>query len=154
CKGELLFRLVDEWFIGCEEVRPRMIAAARAVEWTPDYTGKRMEDWLNNMGDWCISRKRYWGLPLPFYPCKECGHLEVGGGVAELGALAEDPAKGDALPELHRPWIDEVQIHCPKCSAAVSRVVEVGDCWLDAGIVPYSTLGYYDDREKWESLGQ
>ncbi len=154
CKGELLFRLVDEWFIGCEEVRPRMIAAARAVEWTPEYTGKRMEDWLNNMGDWCISRKRYWGLPLPFYPCKECGHLEVVGSVARLRELAVDPAKVDALPELHRSWIDEVQIRCPKCDSAVSRVVEVGDCWLDAGIVPYSTLGYFDDPQKWESLGR
>ncbi len=150
CKGELLFRLVDEWFIRCDEIRPRMLEAARTVEWMPDYTGKRMEDWLHNMGDWCISRKRFWGLPLPFYPCKECGHLEVLGSKEELKAKAIDPAKVDAIPELHRPWIDDIAIACPKCAKPVNRVVEVGDCWLDAGIVPFATLDYWTNRDSWQ----
>ena len=101
------------------------------------------------MGDWCISRKRYWGLPLPFYPCGGCGRLTVVSGVAELRALAVDPAAVDALPELHRPWIDAVAIRCPGCGEAVARVPEVGDCWLDAGIVPFSTLPYLEDRSAW-----
>ncbi|MGQ0645184.1 MAG: class I tRNA ligase family protein, partial [Elusimicrobiota bacterium] len=150
CKSELIFRLVEEWFIDCDEIRPRMIEAARSVEWTPDFMGKRMEDWLKNMGDWCISRKRYWGLALPFYPCGKCGRLTVAGSKEELKKLAVEPAKVDALPELHRPWIDDVLIRCPGCSEAVRRVPEVGDCWLDAGIVPYSTLGYFGDRAAWE----
>ena len=76
CGTELIYRLVDEWFIRCDEVRQPMIDAARKVEWTPPQYGKRMEDWLRNMGDWCISRKRYWGLPLPFYFCDD-GHMTV-----------------------------------------------------------------------------
>ncbi|MFA6004655.1 MAG: class I tRNA ligase family protein, partial [Elusimicrobiota bacterium] len=150
CKSEIIFRLVNEWFIRSEEIKPRLIQAAQAVNWMPDYIGKRMEDWLQNMGDWCISRKRFWGLPLPFYICKDCGEFTVVGSREELKKLAVDPAKVDALPELHKPWIDGVDIRCPKCTQPVTRVVEVGDCWLDAGIVPYSTTGYFQDRAAWE----
>jgi isoleucyl-tRNA synthetase len=150
CKTELIFRLVSEWFISCEEIRPQMIEAARSVAWMPDHIGKAMEDWLTNMSDWCISRKRYWGLPLPFYICPQCGDLTVVGSREELRSLAVDPAAVDQLPELHRPWIDDVRIRCPKCSSEAPRVVEVGDCWLDAGIVPYTTLGYFDNRAAWE----
>jgi isoleucyl-tRNA synthetase len=101
------------------------------------------------MGDWCISRKRYWGLPLPFYPCAACQRLTVVGSVGELRALAVDPGVVDALPELHRPWIDAVVVRCPGCGGDVRRVPEVGDCWLDAGIVPFSTLRYLEDRAFW-----
>jgi isoleucyl-tRNA synthetase len=150
CKTELIFRLVNEWFISCEEIRPQMIEAARSVVWMPEHIGKAMEDWLTNMSDWCISRKRYWGLPLPFYICPKCDELTVVGSREELRALAVDPTAVDNLPEFHRPWVDDVRIRCPKCSGEAPRVVEVGDCWLDAGIVPFSTLGYFDDREAWK----
>jgi isoleucyl-tRNA synthetase len=150
CKNELIFRLVKEWFIRCDEIRPKMIREARKVEWIPEHIGKAMEDWLTNMSDWCISRKRYWGLPLPFYICPKCDELTVVGSREELRALAVDPAAVDNLPEFHRPWIDDVRIRCPKCSDEAPRVVEVGDCWLDAGIVPFSTLGYFEDREAWK----
>jgi len=147
CKTEVLFRLVREWYIKTDEIRPQLIAAAETVKWEPAFIGKRMLDWLNNMGDWNISRKRFYGLPLPFYPC-DCGHLTVVGSKDELEELGGDVAKN--LPELHRPWIDEVKIACEKCGKTVNRIPEVGDVWLDAGIVPFSTLGYFSDREQWE----
>lgn len=109
-----------------------------------------MLDWLNNMSDWNISRKRFYGLPLPFYPCEECGELTVIGSVEELRKLAVHPEKVDALPHLHRPWIDEIEIVCPHCGKPVKRVPEVGDVWLDAGIVPFTTLKYFEDREYWK----
>jgi isoleucyl-tRNA synthetase len=149
CGQELLFRLVDEWFIRADELRPLALAANAAVAWHPEHMRLRMNDWLTNMGDWCISRKRFWGLPLPFYPCPRCRRLTVVGSRAALRALATDPATVDGLPELHRPWIDAVTIRCPGCGSQVRRVAEVGDCWLDAGIVPFSTLGYLEDRERW-----
>ena len=149
CKEELVFRLVDEWFISCDEIRSQMIEAARTVRWIPDHSGKRMEDWLNNMGDWCISRKRYWGLPLPFYETED-GELFVVGSRDELWGRAVDPPVVDGLPELHRPWIDAVEIRTPSGKTA-RRIPEVGDCWLDAGIVPFSTLGYMgEDKRAWE----
>lgn len=146
CKTPLVFRLGDEWFISCTEVREAMKREAGTVQWTPAYSGNLMQNWLDNMGDWCISRRRFWGLPLPFYVCTVCQHRTVIGTKTELRERALNPQAVDALPELHRPWIDEIAITCPHCGAAVNRVSEVGDCWLDAGIVPYSTLNYLPDH--------
>jgi isoleucyl-tRNA synthetase len=142
CHTPLIFRLSDDWFIRVDEIRPQLLEANATVEWTPAYMGKRMDDWLRNMGDWNISRRRYYGLPLPFYPCG-CGHLNVIGSRAELEQRA---VRGlDGLEELRRPWIDAVPIRCERCDAEVERVSEVGDVWLDAGIVPFSTLGWQND---------
>jgi isoleucyl-tRNA synthetase len=91
------------------------------------------------MGDWNISRRRYYGLPLPFYPCS-CGQLNVIGSRAELQERALSGL--DQLQELRRPWIDRIPVRCEACSASVERIKEVGDVWLDAGIVPFSTLGW------------
>ena len=139
CHTPLIFRLSDDWFIGVEEVRQPLLDANATVEWTPEYMGKRMDDWLRNMGDWNISRRRYYGLPLPFYPCS-CGHLNVVGSRAELEQRAVSGL--EQLEELRRPWIDAVPIRCEACSEEVTRIEEVGDVWLDAGIVPFSTLGW------------
>lgn len=148
CKTEVIFRLVQEWYIATDEIKPKLKEAAATVKWEPEHVGKRMQDWLENMGDWSISRKRFYGLPLPFYLCKKCGKLTVIGSKEELRNLGGDSV--DKLPELHRPWIDSVKIKCPHCGSEVSRVTEVGDVWLDAGITPFSTMGYFSDREKWE----
>ena len=149
CKSEIVFRLVPAWYIKTSEIKPKLIECANSVKWEPASNGKRMNDWLTNMGDWNISRKRYYGMPLPFYPC-DCGHITVIGSKDELREKAVDPAQVDALPELHRPWVDEVKIKCPHCGKEVSRISDIGDVWLDAGIVPFSTLGYFTDREAWE----
>jgi isoleucyl-tRNA synthetase len=143
CDTPLIWRISDDWFISVQEVRPRLLEANAAVEWTPAYMGKRMEDWLRNMGDWNISRRRYYGLPLPFYPCS-CGHLNVIGSKAELEERALSGF--EQLQELRRPWIDRVPIPCEACGETVSRIPEVGDVWLDAGIVPFSTLGWQNEH--------
>lgn len=150
CKHEVLYRLVPAWYIRTAELKPRLIKNAQSIKWEPESNGKRMADWLNNMGDWNISRKRYYGMPLPFYVCEECDHVHVIGSKEELKELAVNPAEVDALPQLHRPWIDDILIKCPNCSKPVKRVSEIGDVWLDAGIVPYSTTGYFTDKEEWK----
>ena len=150
CGEELVFRLVDEWYIKCEEIRDKLIKANKKVKWYPEYGKIRQEDWFENMGDWLISRKRYWGLPLPIWECK-CGNIEVIGSLKELKERAIDKKKVDALPEIHRPWIDEIKIKCKKCGKEVERVKDVGDAWLDAGIVPFSTVGpYLTNKKEWE----
>ncbi len=148
CATPLVFRIADDWLISADEIRQQMLDANATVDWTPDFYSKRMDDWLRNMGDWNISRRRYFGLPLPFYPCDACGRLTVIGSVDEL---RERATRGfDQLQELHRPWVDEVPISC-ECGAEIRRVQEVGDAWLDAGIVPFSTLGW--QNPEWKEHG-
>ncbi len=139
CATPLIFRISDDWFIAVDGVRQHLLDANATVEWTPAQYGKRMDDWLRNMGDWNISRRRYFGLPLPIYPCS-CGQVNVIGSKAELEARATGGL--EQLEELHRPWIDNVPITCEACGAEVRRIADVGDVWLDAGIVPFSTLGW------------
>jgi isoleucyl-tRNA synthetase len=148
CKTPLLFRVVDDWFIRIDDLRQPLLDANDEVAWMPPQYKKRMDDWLRNMGDWNISRKRYFGLPLPFYPC-ECGELNVIGSRDELDERAIGGL--EQLEELHRPWIDEVPIRCESCGEEVRRIPEVGDAWLDAGIVPLSTLGW--QNPKWIEHG-
>jgi isoleucyl-tRNA synthetase len=139
CDTPLIWRVTDDWLISVDELRQPLLDANATVEWTPEYMGKRMDDWLRNMGDWNISRRRYYGLPLPIYECG-CGHVTV---VGSKGDLADRAVSGlEQLEELRRPWIDEVPIRCEACGETVRRIPEVGDVWLDAGIVPFSTLGW------------
>jgi len=148
CDTPLIFRIADDWLISVDELRQPLLDANATIAWTPEYMGKRMDDWLRNMGDWNISRRRYYGLPLPFYPCA-CGTLNVIGSRAEL----EERALGglEQLEELRRPWIDRVPVRCEACGESVERVLEVGDVWLDAGIVPFSTLGW--QNPEWKPQG-
>ena len=149
CKEELVFRLDSSWFIACDEIRPIMKKESGKVKWHPEHVGKLMQDWLDNMDDWNISRRRYWGLPLMIYECGKCNNLEVIGSLKELKEKAINKKDVDNLPELHRPWIDKIKIKC-KCGEEIERIKDVGDCWLDAGIVPFSTLHYFKDKKYWK----
>ncbi len=149
CGEELVFRLVEEWYVKCNEIRKKLIEENRKVKWFPEYGKVRQEEWFKNMGDWLISRERYWGLPLPIWECS-CGEIFVAGNLKELKERAINKKKVDNLKEIHRPWIDEIKIKCAKCGKEVERIKDVGDAWLDAGIVPFSTLNYLTDRKYWE----
>ena len=145
CQSELIFRLVDEWFISMDSLRYEIAEVAKKVErWIPEYGLDRELDWLKNMADWCISKKRYWGLALPIWECT-CGHFTVIGSRDELKERAVqgwDEFEGHSP---HRPWIDKVKVKCEKCGKIISRIPDVGNPWLDAGIVPYSTIRPPDD---------
>ena len=148
CDTELVFRLVDEWFISMDELRVLIEGVTEKVRWIPEFGLKRELDWLRNMDDWMVSKKRYWGLALPIYKC-ECGHFEVIGSETDLEARAVEGWEQFEGHSPHRPWIDAVKIECPQCGAKVSRIRDVGNPWLDAGIVPFSTIGYRTNREYW-----
>ena len=149
CSTEVLFRLVDEWFIAMDPWRDEIKELAEKTDWIPAY-GREIElDWLRNMRDWMISKKRYWGLALPVWRC-ECGWFDVIGDREELRERAVagwDEFDGHSP---HRPWVDAVKIECGECGRPAARIPDVGNPWLDAGIVPYSTMGYLEDREEWE----
>ena len=151
CKTELLFRLVDEWYIAMEELRYQIIEVTKQTRWIPE-VGQQLEiEWLMNMHDWMISKKRYWGLALPIYLCDSCGAFDVIGSREELEGRAVAGWKEFDGHSPHRPWIDAVKVTCSKCSTVASRIPDVGNPWLDAGIVPYSTIRYNSDRDYWNT---
>jgi isoleucyl-tRNA synthetase len=167
CKTELVFRLVDEWFISMGEnydkprqeltkkekeasLRYQIMDVVDKIRWIPEFGHARELDWLRNMHDWMISKKRYWGLALPIWTCKDCDHFHVIGDDQELEERAVegfDVLKGHTP---HRPFIDKVIIACDKCGGRMTRIPDVGNPWLDAGIVPFSTLSYRTDPEFWK----
>lgn len=151
CKTGLLFRLVDEWFINMKW-RDEIMDVTRQVKFLPESINGQARElkWLEQMGDWMISKKRFWGLALPIWVCEKCGAFDVVGGRDELKkrAIAGWDRFDGHSP--HRPWVDEVKIKCGQCGGTASRIPDVGNPWLDAGIVPYSTMGYNRDRTSWE----
>ncbi len=161
CDSELIFRLVNEWFISMKDLRFEIMETTKKVErWIPPFGFDREMDWLKNMSDWCISKKRYWGLALPIWECR-CGHFAVLGSRNELKAKAIEGWNDFEGHPPHRPWIDRIKIKCEKCGQSMSRIPDVGNVWLDAGIVPFSTIrppddmqnlanGYPDDKKYWQ----
>ena len=150
CKTELIFRLVDEWYISMDQLRYEIMDIVHQVTWIPAFGLERELDWLRNMDDWMISKKRYWGLALPIYDCPQCGTFEVIGSEHELKERAVTGWEEFEGHTPHRPWVDAVKIRCKNCDAEVSRIKDVGNPWLDAGIVPFSTLHYRSNRKYWK----
>ncbi|MCB1154454.1 isoleucine--tRNA ligase, partial [bacterium] len=148
CGTALLFRAVDEWFINMDW-RDEIKEVAKQITWYPGYGLDLELDWLTNMRDWMISKKRYWGLALPIWVCGDCDHFDVIGSREELAERAVEGWDEFDGHTPHRPYIDGVRIACSKCGGASHRIRDVGNPWLDAGIVPYSTTGYNADRDEW-----
>jgi isoleucyl-tRNA synthetase len=146
CGTQLAFRLVDEWYISMDRLREPMMEVAARIRWLPPYGLDRELDWLRNMGDWMISKKRYWGLALPFWICPNA-HLHVIGSKEELFERAIGGV--EHLESPHRPWVDEIEIVCRECGEVARRIPDVGNVWLDAGIVPFSTMRYTSDPAYW-----
>jgi len=134
CKNPLIFRATKQWFITISKFKDKMKEEALKVEWLPKYAGERFLIFLENAPDWCISRQRYWGIPLPIWRCGE-GHITVVGSVEELEKLG-----GKRPKELHRPYVDEVTISCPVCGKKAERVKDVLDVWFDSGNAPWASL--------------
>ncbi len=179
CKSELVWKVADEWYIAMDQpsrnasagkftsndksdvrtLRERMIDVAKKIAWMPEFGLDRELDWLNNMHDWLISKKnRYWGLALPIYVCDSCKTFEVIGSKAELKERAVNGWASFEGKTPHKPFIDEVSIACPSCKADMKRIEDVGNPWLDAGIVPFSTIKkdnqgeplYLADHAEWQ----
>ena len=151
CGTQLIFRLVDEWFIAMDPLRAPISESTRTARWLPEGIGlmERELDWLRNMGDWMISKKRYYGLALPIWECTACDGWEVIGSKDELrerGVAGWEQFEGHSP---HRPWVDAVEIDCRSCGARARRTTDVGNPWLDAGIVALSTLKWNTDRDYW-----
>ncbi|MBI5619333.1 class I tRNA ligase family protein, partial [Candidatus Gottesmanbacteria bacterium] len=174
CKTELVWKVADEWYIAMDKpekqgtgdrgqegktLREQMMETAKMIEWHPAFGLERELDWLKNMHDWLISKpNRYWGLALPIYECKSCGWFDVVGSHEELKQRAVNGWEAFDGHTPHKPYIDEVKIKCGTCGRLVHRLDDVGNVWLDAGIVPFSTyvdpktkkLSYTTDKSYWK----
>ncbi len=150
CKTELVWRVVDEWYIKMDELREQMKEVIKKINWMPKWGYDRELDWLKNMSDWLISKKRYWGLALPIWECTKCGHFAVIGSYEELKQKATEGWDKFVNKSPHKPQIDAIKIKCEKCGEIMKRIPDVGNPWLDAGIVSFSTLKYTTDKNYWE----
>ncbi len=141
CHTPLLYYAQPSWYIRTTAVKDAMLAENERTNWYPETVKHgRYGDWLTNNIDWALSRKRYWGTPLPIWRCDE-GHLTCVGSLPELAELAGRDLAG---LDPHRPYIDEVTLPCTHdgCDATASRVPEVIDAWYDAGCMPFAQWGY------------
>ena len=145
---ELVFRLVDEWYINMDW-REKIKKIVNDINWIPEWGQDREHEWLDNMGDWMISKKRFWGLALPIWTFEDGSYFVIGSKeeLKELAYEGWDEFEGNSP---HRPWIDKVKIKHPESGLIGTRIKDVGNPWLDAGIVPFSTLGYNNNREYWK----
>ena len=144
---ELVFRIVDEWYINMDW-RDKIKNLVKDIQWIPEWGHEREMEWLENMSDWMISKKRFWGLALPIWKFED-GTFFVVGSKKELKELAVEGWEEFEGKSPHRPWIDKVKIKHPESGLIGTRIPDVGNPWLDAGIVPYSTLHYNSDRDYW-----
>ena len=149
CDTPLLYYARESWFIKMTAVRDDLIANNAKINWIPASIGKgRFGDWLENVQDWALSRNRYWGTPLNIWVCDDC-HETV-----SIGSKAELREMGENCPddiELHKPYVDQVTIKCPRCGKTMHRVPEVIDCWFDSGAMPFAQHHYpFENKELFE----
>ncbi len=134
CKTPIIYRATEQWFLTVSKLKDKMLEEIDRVRWIPEWAGMaRFKDWVRNAKDWCISRQRYWGIPIPIWICEKCGKMKV------VGSVKEIPWKDDL--DLHRPKIDEITFEC-ECGGKMYRVKDVFDVWFDSGVASWGTLSY------------
>jgi isoleucyl-tRNA synthetase len=144
CKNPIIYRSTEQWFLKVSQLKEKMIEEVEKTRWVPAWAGaSRFKDWVSNAKDWCISRQRYWGIPIPVWICEKCGKMKV------VGSIDEIPWSSDL--DLHRPKIDQVKFEC-ECGGEMCRVPDVFDVWFDSGVASWGTLKYPRSREEFEKL--
>ena len=151
CKKPLIYYAKPSWYIKTTEYQKEIINCNKSINWYPSYVGeKRFNNWLEGMVDWGISRNRYWGCPMPIWTC-DCNHIECIGSLEELQEKMIEDIDVKEL-ELHRPYVDDIHLKCPKCNKTMKRVTDVLDVWFDSGAMPYAQFHYpFENKELFDS---
>ncbi|MCX6801823.1 MAG: isoleucine--tRNA ligase [Candidatus Diapherotrites archaeon] len=147
CNSPLLMLSTPQWFFNIKKIQPVLLVENEKVQWIPPWMKARMQNWLESLGDWPVSRKRYWGTPLPIWVCEKCGKKKVIGSFAEL----KKEAKLAKEIDLHRPYIDRVELKCA-CGGKMKRIEEVLDVWFDSGVSSWAALRYPQKKELFEKF--
>ena len=147
CKTPIIFRATSQWFLKASEMRDLMLSEVEKVTWYPEWAGSaRFYDWIKEARDWCISRQRYWGIPIPVWVCDTCDTYRVIGTIGDL-----EKASGTAVPDPHRPFVDKVTIPCA-CGGTMKRVEDIFDVWFDSAVASWATLGFPKETKDFETL--
>jgi isoleucyl-tRNA synthetase len=147
CKTPIIFRATEQWFLKASEMKNRMLEEVASVTWYPEWAGSaRFYDWIKEARDWCISRQRYWGIPIPIWECRSCGNHQVFGTIAELEAASES-----RIPDPHRPYVDQISFPCA-CGGVMRRVDDIFDVWFDSAVASWATLRYPGETRDFERL--
>jgi len=137
CHNPIIFRTTEQWFLKTEDLIQKILDYNKKIKWVPKTVQNSYESWISNLKDNGITRQRFWGTPAPIWECS-CGHVELIGSLDELKKMAINK-----IPEnLHKPWIDEVLLKCPKCKKDMKRIPDVIDVWIDSGTVSWNCLYY------------
>ncbi len=137
CNTKLIYKTQKAWYLRISDIRQRMIENNKKINWQPAYFKEgRFKNNLESAPDWCLSRSRYWGSPIPVWRCDDCGEIKVAGSIAEIEKLS-----GAKIDDLHRPIIDEVDFDC-SCGGKMKRVKEVLDCWFESGAMPFAQFHF------------
>ena len=133
CSSKLIFLATDQWFMNIQRIKKKMISQNEKVNWHPEEVKGWQRSVLENSPDWCISRQRYWGAPMPIWICGKCAEINIIGSVSELRKKAVNAEEVDMLKDLHRPYIDGIKIRC-SCGGEAERIKDIFDVWFDSGI--------------------
>lgn len=150
CDSPLMYYAIKSWFIRVTAYKKRLIELNNEINWVPENIKEgRFGDWLKNVRDWALSRKKFWGTPLPIWKC-ECGNEEIIGSVKELKERAVKKIENKEV-DLHKPWIDGIKIKCGKCKKNMARIPDVIDCWYDSGAATFAQFHYpFENKEYFE----
>lgn len=146
CETPLLYKAQDAWYLKIQDLKDKLLETNKDINWVPDYFGTgRFKLGIESAPDWCISRSRYWGSPMPVWECG-CGTRFVPSSIKEL-----EEASGQSIIDLHRPSIDEVLVTCSKCGKKAKRIKDVLDCWVESASMPYGERHYpFQNKEEFD----
>ena len=154
CDSPLIYYARSSWYIKTSDYKQQMLENNRKINWFPTFVGeKRFGEWLENNVDWAISRDRFWGTPLNIWVCQKCEKQESIGSITDLRKKGK-MKDGSPVPEdieLHRPYVDDIVLECPKCKGKMTRTPEVIDCWFDSGSMPFAQWHYpFENKDRFE----